>query len=121
VREALHALENEGTLFAAPYTGAMVRPLSATGAREIAELRLALISLAVKLAHPQLAPTHFDLAYDLAKRIQEQEARAALPVVREWERRCREVLERGYGSEIRPVSIRPSPFGPGGNFGSSIW
>ena len=28
VREALQALENEGTLVAAPYIGAMVRPLS---------------------------------------------------------------------------------------------
>jgi DNA-binding GntR family transcriptional regulator len=69
VREALQALENEGTLVAAPYIGAMVRPLSAGEAREIAEIRLPLISLAVKSAHPHLAPAHFDVAYDLAKRI----------------------------------------------------
>jgi len=36
VREALQALENEGTLLATPYAGAMVRPLSAAEAREIA-------------------------------------------------------------------------------------
>ena len=69
VREALQALENEGTLVAAPYIGAMVRPLSAGEAREIAEIRLPLISLAIKPAHPHLAPAHFDLAYDFAKRI----------------------------------------------------
>ena len=69
VREALQALENEGTLMAAPYIGAMVRPLSAGEAREIAEIRLPLISLAVKSAYPHLAPAQFDLAYDFAKRI----------------------------------------------------
>jgi DNA-binding GntR family transcriptional regulator len=46
-----------------------VRPLSAAEACEIAEIRLGLISLALKPAHPHLAPAHFDLAYDLAKRI----------------------------------------------------
>jgi DNA-binding GntR family transcriptional regulator len=69
VREALQALESEGTLVATPYAGAMVRPLSPIEIQEIAEVRLALISLAVKPAHPHLAPAHFDLAYDLAKRI----------------------------------------------------
>jgi DNA-binding GntR family transcriptional regulator len=69
VREALQALENEGTLLATPYAGAMVRPLSAEEIREIGEIRLGLISLAVKSAYAQLAPAHFDLAYDLAKRI----------------------------------------------------
>src|ERR1700757_4557917 len=69
VREALQALESEGTLLATPYAGAMVRPLSAAEASEIADIRLVLISLALKPAHPHLAPAHFDLAYDLAKRI----------------------------------------------------
>src|ERR1700741_2472082 len=69
VREALQGLESEGTLSATPYAGAMVRPLSAAEACEIAEIRLGLISLALKPAHPPLAPAHFDLAYDLAKRI----------------------------------------------------
>ena len=69
VREALQALESEGTLVATPYSGAMVRPLSAAEATEIGEIRFGLISLAVKPAYPQLAPAHFDLAYDLAKRI----------------------------------------------------
>jgi len=69
VREALQTLESEGTLVAVPYAGAMVRPLSPAEASEIAEIRLGLISLALKPAHPHLAPAHFDLAYDLAKRI----------------------------------------------------
>ena len=69
VREALQALESEGTLSATPYAGAIVRPLSAAEASEIADIRLGLISLALKPAHPHLAPAHFDLASDLAKRI----------------------------------------------------
>jgi len=69
VREALQALESEGTLVATPYTGAMVRPLSPAEIDEIAEIRLTLISLALKPAHRHLAPADFDLAYDLAKRI----------------------------------------------------
>jgi DNA-binding GntR family transcriptional regulator len=36
---------------------------------DIAELRLALISLAVKPAHRHLSPADFDHAYDLAKRL----------------------------------------------------
>jgi len=69
VREALQALESEGTLSATPYAGAIVRPLSAAEASEIADIRLGLISLALKPAHPHLAPAHFDLADDLAKRV----------------------------------------------------
>ena len=52
VREALQTLESEGTLVATPYAGALVRPLSPVEIQEIAEVRLALISLAVKPAHP---------------------------------------------------------------------
>jgi DNA-binding GntR family transcriptional regulator len=69
VREALQALESEGTLFAGPYAGALVRPLSPAEIAEIAEVRLALIALALKPAHAYLALADFDLACDLAKRI----------------------------------------------------
>ena len=47
----------------------MVKPLSAEEILDIAELRLALISLALKPAHRQLAPADFDQAYELAKRL----------------------------------------------------
>jgi DNA-binding GntR family transcriptional regulator len=50
VREALQALESEYAS-ATPYAGAVVRPLSAAEAREIADIRLGLISLALKPAH----------------------------------------------------------------------
>jgi DNA-binding GntR family transcriptional regulator len=43
--------------------------LSPEEALDIAELRLALISLAVKPAHRHLSPADFDHAYDLAKRL----------------------------------------------------
>ena len=69
VRETLLALEKEGTLIISPYKGAIVKPLSAAEVLDIAELRLALISLALKPAHRHLAPADFDHAYDLAKRL----------------------------------------------------
>ena len=68
-REALQALEKEGTLEALPYRGAIVKPLSAQEALEIAGLRLALISLAAKPAYPQLSPADFDRAEDIAVRL----------------------------------------------------
>jgi len=69
IREALPALEKEGTLEALPYRGAIVKPLSAQEALEIAGLRLALVSLAAKPAYPQLSPADFDRAEDMAVRL----------------------------------------------------
>jgi len=69
VREALLALEKEGTIILSPFKGAIVKPLSPEEVLDIAELRLALISLAVKPAHRHLAPADFDHAYELAKRM----------------------------------------------------
>ena len=69
VREALVSLEKEGTVIISPYKGAIVRPLSAAEVLDIAELRLALISLALKPAHRHLSPADLDHAYDLAKRL----------------------------------------------------
>ena len=66
VREALVALEKEGTLFMSPYKGAIVRPLSAAEVLDIADLRLALISLALKPAYRHLSPADFEQAYDLS-------------------------------------------------------
>jgi DNA-binding GntR family transcriptional regulator len=69
VREALLALEKEGSIIMSPFRGAIVKPLSPEEVLDIAELRLALISLAVKPAHRHLAPADFDHAYELARRI----------------------------------------------------
>src|SRR5215469_17033447 len=69
VREGLLALEKEGTVSIGPYKGAMVRPLSAAEVLDIADLRLALVSLALKPAYRHLSPADFDHAYDLAKRL----------------------------------------------------
>jgi DNA-binding GntR family transcriptional regulator len=69
VREALQALEKEGTVIMAPYKGAIVKPLAAEEMLEITQLRLALITLAAKTAHPYLAPADFELAERIAKRI----------------------------------------------------
>ena len=69
IREALVAMEREGTVIISPYKGAIVRPLSAAEILDIAELRLAAISLALKPAHRHLSPADLDHAYDLAKRL----------------------------------------------------
>ena len=67
VREALFALEKEGTVIMEPYKGAIVKSLSPEETLDIAELRLPLITLAAKLAHRHLSPADFDLASGLAK------------------------------------------------------
>ena len=67
VREALFALEKEGTVVMEPYKGAILKALSPEEAFDIAELRLSLITLAVKRAQRHLSPADFDLAYRLAK------------------------------------------------------
>jgi DNA-binding GntR family transcriptional regulator len=69
VREALLALESEGTVVMEPYKGATVKPLSPEEGLDIAELRLSLITLAAKPAHRHLSPADFDRAYGLAKQI----------------------------------------------------
>jgi DNA-binding GntR family transcriptional regulator len=69
VREALQALEREGTAIIELYKGAVVKPLSPEEVSDIAELRLAVITLAAKAAYRNLSPADFDLAYRLAKQI----------------------------------------------------
>src|ERR1700745_3018409 len=69
VREALLALEKEGTVVMEPYKGAILKPLSPEEALDIAELRLSLISLAAKRAYRHLSLAEFDSAYGLAKQI----------------------------------------------------
>ena len=69
VREALLALEKEGTVIMEPYKGATLKPLSPAEALDIAELRLSLITLAAKPAHRHLSPADFDLAYEIAKQM----------------------------------------------------
>jgi DNA-binding GntR family transcriptional regulator len=67
VREALFALEKEGTVVMESFKGATVKLLSPEETLDIAELRLSLIALALKPAHRHLSPADFDLAYRLAK------------------------------------------------------
>jgi DNA-binding GntR family transcriptional regulator len=69
VREALLALEKEGTVVLEPYRGAIVKPVSAPEAFDTAEIRLVLISLALKPAYRHLSPADFDSAYGLAKQM----------------------------------------------------
>src|SRR5437016_4934882 len=69
IREVLLVLEKEGTVVMEPFKGATVKPLSPEEALDIAELRLALITLATKAAQRHLSPADFDLAYRLAKQI----------------------------------------------------
>jgi|SRR6516162_9337168 len=69
IREALQALEKEGTVAMEPYKGAIVKPLSAEETLDIAEIRLPLITLAAKAAYRHLSPADFDLAQGLAKQV----------------------------------------------------
>jgi len=69
VREALLALEKEGTVTTEPYKGAIVKPLSAEEILDIADIRLAYLTLAAKAAYRHLSPADFDVAYELAKQI----------------------------------------------------
>jgi DNA-binding GntR family transcriptional regulator len=62
VREALLALEKEGTVIISPFRGAIVKPLSAAEVSDIAELRLTVIFLALKPAYRHLSPAHLDHA-----------------------------------------------------------
>ena len=48
IPEALQGPEKEGTVIAEPYKGALVKPLSPEEALDIAELRLAVITLVAK-------------------------------------------------------------------------
>ena len=69
VREALLALEKEGTVVMEPFKGATVKALSPEEAMDIADLKLSLITLVAKPAYRHLSPTDFDLAYRLAKQM----------------------------------------------------
>jgi DNA-binding GntR family transcriptional regulator len=86
VREALQALVNEGTLTAAPYRRAIVKPLSPEEGLEIAELGLALISLPAKPAYPHLSLADFELAEKFARRMNRTQDPIELfeEVVRFW-------------------------------------
>jgi DNA-binding GntR family transcriptional regulator len=69
IREALQTLEKEGTVLTEPHRGAVVKPLSPEEVLDIAELRLAVITLAAKEAYRHLSPADLDLAHGLAKQI----------------------------------------------------
>src|SRR5262249_26922623 len=69
VREALLALEKEGTVTTEPYKESIVKPLSRAEIVDIAEIRLAFLTLAAKGAYRHLSPADFDVAYELAKQL----------------------------------------------------
>lgn len=62
VREALRRLEAEGLVVLHPNRGAVVAPLIPQEAQEIAEIRIALETLALRLALPHLAPRDLRVA-----------------------------------------------------------
>ena len=98
IREALQALEKEGTLITEPYKGAVVKPLSPEEVLDIAELRLALITLAAKAAYRHLSPADFDLAYGFAKQITRSNS---AKVQFEYNRRFWDILFEGTRRPIR--------------------
>jgi DNA-binding GntR family transcriptional regulator len=64
-----------------PYKGATVKPLSPEEAFDIADLRLALITLAAKPAYRRLSPADFDLACGLAKQMTRTNSAAAFGIL----------------------------------------
>jgi predicted nucleic acid-binding protein len=62
VREALQALESEGTLVATPYAGAIVRPLSAAEASGL--LKVELVTIEMHQAGIDLAERYGLSVYD---------------------------------------------------------
>jgi DNA-binding GntR family transcriptional regulator len=97
VREALLALESEGTVIMEPYKGAILKPLSSEEALDIAELRLALISLAAKRAYRHLSPADFDSAYGLAKQITRSNS------AKEYFERSHQFWNIFFGKTDRPI------------------
>jgi DNA-binding GntR family transcriptional regulator len=67
VREALRQLEVEGLVIFHPNRGAMVTTLSPTEAQEICDIRIALETMALDLAIPQLSDAHLDQAATLLR------------------------------------------------------
>jgi DNA-binding GntR family transcriptional regulator len=65
VREALRQLEAEGLVNFHPNRGAMVTILSPAEAQELCDIRIALETLALQLALPQLSASHLAQAADL--------------------------------------------------------
>jgi DNA-binding GntR family transcriptional regulator len=98
IREALQTLEKEGTVIAEPYKGAVVKPLSPEEVLDIAELRLAVITLAAKAAYRHLSPADFDLAYRLAKQMTRSNSGKEQF---EYNRRFWEILFEGTRRPIR--------------------
>jgi DNA-binding GntR family transcriptional regulator len=60
VREAIQQLENDGLVETFPYRGSVVKQLSAKDIRDIYDVRVALESLAVRLAASRLADEHLE-------------------------------------------------------------
>jgi len=69
VREALLALEKEGTVAMEPYRRAIVKSLSAEETLDIAEIRLAPDYFGGQRAYRHLSPADFDVVHGLAKQI----------------------------------------------------
>jgi DNA-binding GntR family transcriptional regulator len=74
IREALFALEKEGTVVIEPYKGAILKPLSAEEVLDMSELRMVLVAAGTKLAHRHLSPADFDVAHELAKQLTHSES-----------------------------------------------
>jgi DNA-binding GntR family transcriptional regulator len=98
IREALFALEKEGTVIMEQFKGATVKPLSTEEVMDIAELRLALITLAAKDVYRDLSPSDFDLAYELANKI--TRANSAIELF-EYNRRFWDIIFEGPRHPIR--------------------
>ena len=69
LREALHTLASEGLVEFVPNRGARVKPISSRELREMAEVRLALASVGMRLAWPHLTKRAIEKARAISRRM----------------------------------------------------
>jgi DNA-binding GntR family transcriptional regulator len=72
VREALRGLEKDGLITFLPYRGACVAPLSVEELEQTAEMRIALITIALRKAIPKMTPDVFAHAEEILDQIESE-------------------------------------------------
>ncbi|HEC35905.1 MAG TPA: GntR family transcriptional regulator [Anaerolineae bacterium] len=100
VREVLRILEAEGLLVHIPHKGVFVAEVSPEDTEEIAPIRVALESLAVKLSVPRLSEDDIANLERLAQRIEQAWQKMDLANVRRYNYHFHATIYRASGSEI---------------------
>jgi DNA-binding GntR family transcriptional regulator len=81
VREAIRQLASEGYVTHVPHHGAVVTPLCASEIRDLLEINIALETIAIRTAMPNLAPADLALAEALQARLVNESDAMARPEI----------------------------------------